>query len=84
MYISDDLPQQDLVKIVNAYLPLQESRKVLKGTCPFHSDAGTSLMVYPTRNYFKCFGCGQEGGPAEFTAAIERTDLFVNAQVKSA
>jgi DNA primase len=73
MSISELSPEPDLVKIVSAYLALQESRKVLKGTCPFHADGGSSLMVYASRNRFKCFGCGIEGGPAEFMVAVERS-----------
>ena len=71
MSISEVSPEPDLVKIVTSYLPLQESRKVLKGTCPFHADNGSSFMVYASRNHFKCFGCGIEGGPEEFLTAIE-------------
>jgi len=76
MSISDVSPEPDLVKLISHYLPLQESRKVLKGTCPFHPDSGSSLMVYASRNQFKCFGCGIEGGPEEFRKAIQKTGLL--------
>jgi DNA primase len=61
----------DLVKIVTAYLPLTESRLVMKGNCPFHPDSTHSFMVSPAKNIFKCFGCGKEGGPVEFIMAIQ-------------
>ncbi|MCD8742200.1 CHC2 zinc finger domain-containing protein [Mucilaginibacter roseus] len=60
-----------IVNIVSAYLPLQDSRKALKGRCPFHPDSGASLMVSQDKNTFKCFGCGKEGGPIEFLMAVE-------------
>jgi len=60
----------DLVKIVSGYIALQESRNVLKGNCPFHADTSASFMVSPAKNIFKCFGCGKEGGPAEFMLLI--------------
>lgn len=72
---SDPAPEPDLVQLISAYLPLQESRKVLKGTCPFHPDNGSSLMVYASRNQFKCFGCGIEGGPDEFMRAIGKSGI---------
>lgn len=75
MSINDPAPEPDLVQLISAYLPLQESRKVLKGTCPFHPDAGSSLMVYATHNQFKCFGCGIEGGPEEFMRAIGKSGI---------
>lgn len=62
----NNLAKTDLVKIISAYLPLQESRKQLKGKCPFHPDTTTSLMVSAEKNIFKCFGCGRDGGPVEF------------------
>ena len=61
----------NLVKIVTAYLPLTESRLVMKGNCPFHPDSTYSFMVSPAKNIFKCFGCGKEGGPVEFIMAIQ-------------
>ncbi|MBE9583387.1 hypothetical protein IM792_02915 [Mucilaginibacter sp. JRF] len=61
----------DLAVLVSKYLPLQESRRALKGSCPFHEDSGLSLMVLPDKNAFKCFGCGKEGGPIAFLSMIE-------------
>jgi DNA primase len=49
---------------------LEPSRKILKGNCPFHKDNMISFMVSPEKNTFKCFGCGVEGGPAEFLAIV--------------
>ncbi len=63
--------QVDLVKIVSKYILLEQSRRNLKGRCPFHKDLSTSLMVSPEKNQFQCFGCGKGGGPIEFVMAIE-------------
>jgi DNA primase len=64
-------PPADLVRIVSKLVLLRDSRKVLRGNCPFHPDQSASFMVYPARNIFKCFGCGREGGPKEFLLAME-------------
>lgn len=77
MSIVEVSPETDLVQLIGNYLPLQASRKVLKGTCPFHPDGNNSLMVYASRNQFKCFGCGIEGGPAEFLAAIQKINVGI-------
>jgi DNA primase len=63
--------QTDLVRVVSSYISLNKSRLVLKGNCPFHADEQQSFMVSPVKNIFKCFGCGQEGGPIEFIMSIE-------------
>jgi DNA primase len=60
----------DLVKLAANYIDLKESRRSFRGKCPFHEDAGESLLISPEKNIFKCFGCGMEGGPAEFITAI--------------
>jgi DNA primase len=60
----------ELVDIVKQYISLQESRKVLKGNCPFHDDSMLSFMVMPAKNTFKCFGCGLEGGTTEFLTYV--------------
>jgi DNA primase len=61
----------NLVEIVSKHVLLQQSRKALKGKCPFHKDEITSLLVIPHSNIFKCFGCGAEGGPVEFLIGIK-------------
>jgi DNA primase len=70
--ISDYVQQHaDLVKIVSDYLPLTPGQKAFKSNCPFHADQANSFMVSPSKNIFRCFGCGKDGGPVEFLMAIE-------------
>lgn len=71
----------NLVEIASRYILLQPSRKALKGKCPFHKDETTSLLVIPQSNFFKCFGCGAEGGATEFLMRIEnktRTEVVAD------
>lgn len=62
----------NLAELAASFIHLKESRRALRGRCPFHPDAGESFMISPEKNIFKCFGCGREGGPAEFRLAMER------------
>lgn len=62
-----------ILHLIGQYVNLQPGRKAWKGNCPFHADENLSLMVAPEKNTFKCFGCGIEGGPAEFLNRIDRT-----------
>jgi len=61
----------DLVTLAAPHITLKESRRTFRGDCPFHPDTRGSFMILPEKNIFKCFGCGKEGGPAEFIKAIE-------------
>jgi len=56
--------------MIAAHVQLRQSRRMLRGDCPFHQDIAESFMVYPSKEIFKCFGCGLEGGIAEFSEAI--------------
>jgi DNA primase len=60
----------DIVLLISAYVNLQPSRKTWRGPCPFHADKADSLMVSPEKQTYKCFGCGAEGGIAEFRLAV--------------
>jgi DNA primase len=71
----------NLARIVTAYLPLTESRLVMKGNCPFHPDTTFSFMVSPAKNIFKCFGCGKEGGPVEFIMAMQNKSFEEAAEI---
>ncbi len=34
--------------------------------CPFHDEATPSLIITPSKNLFRCFGCGAAGGPIDW------------------
>jgi len=64
-------PQTEFVQLIATYVRLEEGSKILKGNCPFHNDTAASFIVYPSKEIFKCFGFGLEGGAAEFAKAIQ-------------
>lgn len=58
--------------VVGDFLNLKRSGSNLKGLCPFHDEKTPSFMVSPSKNIFKCFGCGQGGGPVQFAMEHEK------------
>lgn len=73
----------DIVEVVQTYLPLKRAGAVWKALCPFHNEKSPSFTVNPQRQIFKCFGCGQGGGPIRFVMQYENLD-FVSAAKKLA
>lgn len=44
--------------------------------CPFHDDRHIgSFMVSPRKNLYKCFSCGEQGGPVDFVMKTQNVDF---------
>ena len=58
-------------EVVGEFITLKKRGTNLIGLCPFHDEKTPSFNVNPTRNIFKCFGCGKAGDSAIFIRDIE-------------
>ncbi|MBI5905453.1 MAG: DNA primase [Deltaproteobacteria bacterium] len=56
----------DIVEIVSETVPLTRAGANFRGLCPFHREKTPSFFVHPTRQAFKCFGCGEGGSVFHF------------------
>lgn len=65
-------------EVVGRYLSLKKAGVNYKGICPFHTEKTPSFSVSPSKNIYKCFGCGKAGGPARFIMEMERL-TFIEA-----
>ncbi len=52
--------------VVQDFVTLKRRGVNLIGLCPFHNEKTPSFTVSPSRNIFKCFGCGKGGNPVHF------------------
>lgn len=52
--------------VVGEFVNLRRRGVNLIGLCPFHGEKTPSFNVNPTRNIFKCFGCGKGGDAVTF------------------
>jgi DNA primase len=57
--------------IVQDFVALRRRGTNLIGLCPFHHEKTPSFNVSPTRNIFKCFGCGKGGNAVQFLIELE-------------
>ncbi len=64
--IQEVLDLAQVQDIIEDYISLKRRGANLLGLCPFHDEKTPSFTVSPTKNIYKCFGCGKGGGPVQF------------------
>jgi len=73
----------DIVEVIQAYLPLKHVGSNWRGICPFHQDTTPSLYVSQPKQIFKCFACGKAGNVLTFVQDYEKLS-FIEAVKKLA
>ena len=58
-------------EVVRDYVNLRTRGSNLTGLCPFHKEKTPSFSVSPSKNIYKCFGCGKAGNPVQFLMEVE-------------
>jgi DNA primase len=70
--------RNDIVEVINTFVPLKKKGKTYSGLCPFHQEKTPSFNVDSTYQSFKCFGCGASGDVFTFVERYENMN-FVEA-----
>ncbi|MGC9337214.1 MAG: DNA primase, partial [Candidatus Cloacimonadia bacterium] len=70
--IDDIRAANDIVQVIGEYIPLKRSGANYKALCPFHQEKTPSFMVSPSKQIFKCFGCGKGGNVFTFLMEYEK------------
>ncbi len=55
-----------IVDVVQEFVPLKKRGVNFLGLCPFHNEKTPSFTVSPSKEIFKCFGCGKVGNSVNF------------------
>lgn len=58
-------------EVVQDFVSLKRRGVNMIGLCPFHHEKTPSFTVSPSKNIFKCFGCGKAGDAARFVMEHE-------------
>ncbi|HSN59396.1 MAG TPA: DNA primase, partial [Ferruginibacter sp.] len=64
--------QVDILDIVGTYVKLKKRGANYLGLCPFHNEKSPSFTVSPTKEIYKCFGCGKSGNSISFLMDVEK------------
>ena len=60
------LQEVDIVDVIGEFVHLKRAGTNYKGLCPFHNEKTPSFVVSPSKQIFKCFGCGESGSAVSF------------------
>jgi DNA primase len=66
----------DIVDVVGSYIPLKRNGANFVCLCPFHREKSPSFNVNPSRQIFRCFGCGKGGDVFSFVKEYESLDFM--------
>ena len=89
-FITNLLDRADIVDVIGRYVPLKKAGRNMMACCPFHKEKTPSFSVSPTKQFFKCFGCGESGNAIgflmkyeglEFPEAVRRLAGFYGMEV---
>ncbi|HEX5669852.1 MAG TPA: DNA primase, partial [Chitinophagaceae bacterium] len=62
----------DIVEIVGGFVKLKKRGANYLGLCPFHNEKTPSFTVSPSKEIYKCFGCGRSGNTISFIMEHEK------------
>jgi len=60
------LDAAQIVEVIQDFVPLKKRGVNYLGLCPFHNEKTPSFTVSPSKEIFKCFGCGKVGNAVNF------------------
>ena len=70
--IQQILSRIDIVEIVGSFIKLKKRGANYLGLCPFHNEKTPSFTVSPSKEIYKCFGCGRSGNSIGFLMEAEK------------
>ncbi len=62
----------EILDIVGGFVKLKRRGTNYLGLCPFHNEKSPSFTVSPSKEIFKCFGCGKSGNSISFIMEHEK------------
>ncbi len=70
--IQQILGRIDVIDVVGGFVKLKKRGSNYIGLCPFHNEKTPSFTVSPSKELYKCFGCGKSGNSISFIMEHEK------------
>lgn len=67
--------KNDIVEVINGYVPLTRRGNSFWGKCPFHHEKTASFCVNSADQFYYCFGCHKSGDVISFVREMESLDF---------
>ena len=64
--VQEILETAKVEEVIQDYVTLKRRGVNMIGLCPFHNEKTPSFTVSPSKNIYKCFGCGKGGNAVQF------------------
>ncbi|MFC1563777.1 DNA primase [candidate division KSB1 bacterium] len=65
--VIDDIRNSvDIIDVIGSVVRLKKAGQNFVGLCPFHQEKTPSFSVSPSKQIYKCFGCGEGGNVFSF------------------
>jgi len=62
----------DIIDVIGSFVKLKKRGANYLGLCPFHNEKTPSFTVSPSKEIYKCFGCGKSGNTISFVMEHEK------------
>lgn len=70
--IQQILSRLDIIEVIGEFVRLKKRGANYLGLCPFHNEKTPSFTVSPSKEIYKCFGCGKSGNTISFIMEHEK------------
>lgn len=70
--IQQILGRLDIIDVIGGFVKLKKRGSNQLGLCPFHNEKTPSFTVSPSKEIYKCFGCGRSGNAISFVMEHEK------------
>lgn len=70
--IQQILSRLDIIDVIGGFVKLKKRGSNFLGLCPFHNEKTPSFTVSPSKELYKCFGCGKAGNTISFIMEHEK------------
>jgi DNA primase len=70
--IQQILGRLDILDVIGGFVKLKKRGSNYLGLCPFHNEKTPSFTVSPSKELYKCFGCGKAGNTISFIMEHEK------------